>query len=372
MPFATITIKTASQHFTMAIIKHLGLQVRIHISGSPAVEYVDSDPEADPKFISPNQDVFTAATSHCYVESVEDTEFSIEFSVVTPEPPAKIWACNEKQLYVFVVDIGGHNGTRRHSIGPPKLTYMSEGIVDYAQGTIRKYRFARLSTHDDSCTQVDLEKDIKIANDTGRIRVAVYRYMVLGEKVRVSRSHHPEPGQTESKALAEKALKGRAIHHTATLSAASPYIRPRQPSRMELVGEYIDKTSSPFAVFYFKYRSRKALEEEMIIPRNVSEIDHGADDKKVKREINKKENDGRNPKRLRLKTENESGQEAIDLTQREDDDQFDDYDVGPKAKRPRVKMEGKPNAIDLTQWGDDDHSHDHDKEPELVDLTELD
>ncbi|MCJ1256978.1 hypothetical protein MMC24_004803 [Lignoscripta atroalba] len=67
--------------------------------------------------------------------------------------------------------------------------------------------------------------------------------------------------------LPEKALKGQALSHRASLGAPQ-----KGAPRTRFHCDYIDEANSPFAVFKFKYRSRKALEDTCIIPRSVTPV----------------------------------------------------------------------------------------------------
>lgn len=307
----------------MAIIEHLGLQIKVYISGSMAAEYIDPAPGVDPDFqISPIQDNPAVPTCHRYIESFEDTEFSVEISVIKPDKPAEMWTKNRDQAYSFSFTIDGSDDARLATLSHPNLGGMLYGVENYAQRTIKKFKFTRLSTHDNGCTETEFEQDMKAASNMGRIRGAVYRGVVLPEtyEIRTLGEHSPGMAQVENMSLTEKALKGRAIHHATTLSAETP-VTWAPPDRAPCIRD-IDPPNAPVAVFYFKYRSRKALEEEMIVPRNdpleasirdghVCNINVDRDGRKIKKE------GGNSPKSGRplLLVRNKDGQEVIDLTQ---------------------------------------------------------
>ncbi|KAL2290131.1 hypothetical protein FJTKL_00622 [Diaporthe vaccinii] len=66
------------------------------------------------------------------------------------------------------------------------------------------------------------------------------------------------------KELAQKAVEDNALSHRATLSAAAVI----DPPAVVSTWYFVDPLDAPLAVFYFKYRSIAALQEELVIPRS--------------------------------------------------------------------------------------------------------
>ncbi|KAI3394306.1 hypothetical protein diail_2953, partial [Diaporthe ilicicola] len=245
----------------MAIIEKLGLEVKVKVNGSTAAEYRDEEPDVEDAYGQ-------AVKTYHYVESVDNAEFVLQAGVLPGIKTSRRWLSrSEKHALSFAVAFdGGHDAAARlvhQSSGPQPL----DGVLDSANGTLRKFRFAPVSTIDDA-NKTRLATDTKTAQNLGLIRVSVFRVIVKGkdENKKLS-SARPDPNLAKDRlSIAEKALKGKAVSHGTTLSD------PIQSNSSFCDVQYVDLHASPLAVFYFKYRSREALQQLLIItrPRSLS------------------------------------------------------------------------------------------------------
>ncbi|KAF2399127.1 hypothetical protein EJ06DRAFT_549836 [Trichodelitschia bisporula] len=116
----------------------------------------------------------------------------------------------------------------------------------------QNYMFTNLVTVDDQSGQRSG------AQDLGKIEVRLHRCEQL--------DLYPGPSEQkydlEKKSIAEKALKGKAISHSATLGQPKTI---KRPDHVRI--NWIDTLQHPFATFEFRYRSKRDLETEYIIPR---------------------------------------------------------------------------------------------------------
>ncbi|MCJ1244363.1 hypothetical protein MMC30_001561 [Trapelia coarctata] len=132
--------------------------------------------------------------------------------------------------------------------------------------TIRKFKFARLQLADASYGPPSLPDSHRLEN-LGLITIKVERVNATASSRSLSRSTRTTEELSSQSPLSEKALKGRAVTHRTSFD---------QPERIATVKplncDYLDSLKHPYASFSFKYRSRKALQAELIIPRTPSPI----------------------------------------------------------------------------------------------------
>lgn len=314
----------------MAILEQLGLTVKIIVNGSVVEEYVDEEPDAGDDQVAPQ-----TTTCHRYIESSEYAEFAIEVGLDTSrDGVARAWTSNANNGFIFALDIDGaatldYLLTRQYQSG------VVNGITDWTRHTQQKFRFARLTTHDDPSAEAEMLRDQKAAQNIGRIRVAVRRGVVTGQRIGDARAEDGSQLAKGDAQLNEKALKGRAIHHAVALSPAVPtgHYGPRWLNKTRAV----DPVDAPIAVFYFKYRSRQALREEMVIPGPA---------------------EGQAEANYRMNVDDLSLEELRRLA-RERLEEIDKGNVkqehhdlhGPARALKVVKMDGGLEVVDLTQDG---------------------
>ncbi|KAG8163976.1 hypothetical protein KVR01_005894 [Diaporthe batatas] len=241
----------------MVIIKELGLEAEITVNGSTAAEYPDPEPEDIPY----GQ---TTKACHRYVESVDNAEFAIRVGIIPGNNPVREWTGRSRDhRLLFSVAFDGGHAVRSKTIWQYTTPTAMEGISDHAKGTLRKFRFAPVSTVDD-VNKERITRDMHVARDLGLIRICIFRGIWKQKSARKAGSGRSTKLGTDGISLAEKALKGKAISHGTALSAPVR-IAPRHSSRWEV--DWRDSTASPLAVFYFKYRSKESLQQELIIER---------------------------------------------------------------------------------------------------------
>lgn len=124
----------------MAIIEELGLEVKILIGGKAVKEYPDAEPDLQGLKLGPK-----TKTSHCYIECQENVEFEIDSKVRSGNNPAAWWAQRKKQI-VFKPSFNGGPYLQGILAISPGLTFSDNGIADFDDGTIQKFRFSSVST----------------------------------------------------------------------------------------------------------------------------------------------------------------------------------------------------------------------------------
>ncbi|KAL2290132.1 hypothetical protein FJTKL_00623 [Diaporthe vaccinii] len=246
----------------MAIIEKLGLEVKVKVNGSPAAEYPDEERDVD-------DDAGGRITNAChhYVESIDNAEFTIHFGLTPGFKTGHGWISRSRNhgLLFSVAFDGGHTVAKTvvHQRHNPQLL---QGVYDRETRTLRKFLFTPVTTVDDA-NKKRVATDMEVARNLGLIRISVCRVICHNRLRHHNSSHHHLKLGKHNISLAEKALKGRAVSHGTVLSAPV-----QSPGRGFYHVDYVDTKACPLAVFYFKYRSKEALQQELIItrPRSLS------------------------------------------------------------------------------------------------------
>ncbi|KAI1802605.1 hypothetical protein F4811DRAFT_390568 [Daldinia bambusicola] len=237
----------------MAVLQDVpGVKVSICINGADCPEYDDPD-------ISEQQR--SCPTSSKYIESSDNVEFTIRIIVDQNYD----WG-NTKHSLCFGLEIDSHPaGSRifnRSQLANGYGETVIHGKYVFCNNTSTWFNHAfKFSTVKivENQTKERLNKDQRVARALGSIDVKVRRVT----KARKSLSNVSyNRFKSSSFELAEKALKGKSISHGTILSAGTAITRPNYVHTKSLPGE-----DGPFAIFRFQYRSRGALQDEMIIPR---------------------------------------------------------------------------------------------------------
>ncbi|KAI9874215.1 MAG: hypothetical protein M1830_010057 [Pleopsidium flavum] len=207
------------------------IEVKVLVNGTAAQEYNDDEEEesSGPPIVKK------------YIEAISGAEFALQLEL----KPSCHFRC---ELMMFQILIDGKN-LESSLVTKAKFEEQPRGSEDHPQNT-------------DS----DLKDRVV---QLGTIRVEVHR---------VHGGVYREPGTsgsgwqwdelTELGTLPEKALKGHALSHNASLGL--PQFTP--PRGVWLGIEYLDGKYRPFAVFNFKYRSQKSLHDLRIIPRTPTPV----------------------------------------------------------------------------------------------------
>jgi len=140
----------------------------------------------------------------------------------------------------------------------PYLRLDGRDSKDGASVTLYKFQFSDLETRDLEKTD-DTSKFRDKYGDLGTIRAQVWRVSTYGD---IEMQARPTK---EMSAIPEKALKGRPLD-VATRYLATPSSTPF----LTIGTRYLDK--DPLATFYFKYRTRRALQSLMILERSSTPV----------------------------------------------------------------------------------------------------
>lgn len=239
---------------TMAIIQGLpGIEATVESQGKALPEY-DDDGEWRIEGITIAADKRTST----FVQCVSDTPFQIRVSIKVPLP-----ACD---FLAFSVYIDGQSVTKRviHYTGLPSSFCIDRSVQRLnAREIIRRdFKFARIRKIDDADSH-RVTNDAKAVPEIGEIVVRVYRARKEAAVREQRRFRTLNDSPTE---IAEKALKGQALSHGVAFGEENREASRKKTKRTV----FIDGKQNPIAVFRFKYRSREALQQELIIPRSPS------------------------------------------------------------------------------------------------------
>ncbi|EMR67008.1 hypothetical protein MGN70_000292 [Eutypa lata] len=242
----------------MAILEDVpGIKVTIRVGGVNCTEYDDPDAEDEQT---------SCSTSSKYIESVDDSEFSIHWEVNSD------YAWGPKP-YLLDADIyidghwlmGSVVSVARLSNIDGKCEVSNFGATRLCPETgswvVRKPKFSAVKIVEDT-DQGRIERDHEVVKELANITVKISR-VIDG-----SFNYSPNNQDTADTSfeLAEKSLKGKAISHGTTFSTIGSSTQKPEFAKVRIIPE----DDGPIAVFLFKYRSKEALKHELIIPRSPS------------------------------------------------------------------------------------------------------
>jgi hypothetical protein len=307
-----------------------GVSVEVRVAGERAKEYDPAEMEQD--------EASDESLTTCYIESNSGAIFSINYSVDENIQDLK------DELLIINVKIDGSfvGGT---FVTPPKPGNAPKHGAISTKATQCPVT-SRILEHPLMFTEVEavetedrhrISQDKEKAKGLGLINVEV----LVGKKGQTRPKVYDKTPDQNAFRIAEKAIKGSSVSHGTTYAPepcrnrilitnadADQYIRVGQGTVSSLPEIVCDYTrSSMLCRFHFKYRSRKALEHELVLPGMVanhtktttpsetpikSELD--GDLARIKTEVSgEKKQASSNPSRpaKKLKT----GRVVIDLTQ---------------------------------------------------------
>ncbi|RAR02987.1 hypothetical protein DDE83_008388 [Stemphylium lycopersici] len=250
---------------TMAIIqKTPGLQVQIRVNDRPLREYIDQHTQVAEKI----QERYIEATSNAAFEI--HTQFTPPFP--TNRPVSMIVTIDGKDVdepFIRAEELHARSG------------HVSAGPISYngREWFSQKYQFAALSI---KCSDAAPSDDLKRRLEPIGIITCEFYFLENAQK-------SPERRSIEGKKLEvldgvdEKAVKGEALSHQATLGVSEP-----TPGIEYFDAEYADG-GEPFATFHFYYRSMSALKDLHIIERTPDPIDLLANDDSVIGQMNREQ-----------------------------------------------------------------------------------
>ncbi|KAM0325325.1 hypothetical protein ACHAQA_007310 [Verticillium albo-atrum] len=314
-----------------------GIEAWVEVNGVRATEYQDDDGE---------QGVNELGARHqlCkYIESADNAVFTVQVDLTSHVLRNVPLPCDTLVTYLFV-DGNPIRSTcsfvRPMLADPIRIHFEGKHVDSQYPGyiNVNKLVFSAVSTVDDADT-LRIENDLRTARNIGLIQL---RFCVGTNRGPLENYHWPQQAENHASELAEKSLKGKAISH-GTSFAKGQY----QPSRGYVNMEY-PYGSTPFAVFNFKYRSRRALQQELVIPRTPTpdpeqHVLEGLSAEEVRRLAAERVRSLGEPSRVKdeSRTSVKRERDEVDLT-------------GPRVKREwkYTRTESGARAVDLTE--DDD------------------
>ncbi|KAH8778737.1 hypothetical protein F5883DRAFT_613592 [Diaporthe sp. PMI_573] len=317
----------------MAILEDLGLEIKIVVDNSPLQEYEGKEVDAP-------GDGFSDDIRKCrrYVKVNVDTEFGVQ---ICTTPNNEYLDDNKKKRLIVSIDLDGQKDLQVTLVGSLKRSDLVEGKSEHNGQTsvLRKFRFKTVSTVDDDDIG-RVHKDKKTAEVLGLIRVRIWR----GE---VTQNVPKRPHQTTSFGEIEDHLAEKALSHRAILSAAVP------ADAIPCAGfAYLETYEVPLAIFFFNYRPKAILQEELVIPRSREPSPVDVDSLPL-REIHRLAGESldilplhkiRRLAQLRLL----SGKEGNNTSSKGDVKREPGKDLASQQPRKFVKMSNGREAVDLT------------------------
>ncbi|KAK1727219.1 hypothetical protein CaCOL14_000794 [Colletotrichum acutatum] len=324
----------------MAVIDELkGVKVTVQVNGQEAIEYDDPD--------GLENDVNRKHATHRtfnYIESKDDTCFTVKYEVGNMhrwESPKSAFS-----LYLYVdgkrMDSVVCEASRFNQFAP---SYKWSTVVEGSRGSSRdpsydrlsKFKFSQVTTVDDA-TKERVEGDSQKAKSLGVIEVFVYPLTITGPSYSSGHEHYRD-NQNSTFNIAEKALKGRAVSHGTSFTDGG-FVSKRK----SVCAEYLNG-GNPIACFMFKYRSRDALQKELIIPRSPSPeaIDElsEADIRRLAAERLDEINNGRRSGTVKQERKGP-------IIKREFAEIYDLTEEPAKREWKKIKIDVNREAIDLT------------------------
>ncbi|OJD40029.1 uncharacterized protein BKCO1_200017 [Diplodia corticola] len=238
----------------MVVLERLpGLEVEVHVNGQPAAELESSD----------LPDEHRQATR--YIEAVSGAEFHVQWTFNAADFKYRNYAINGI-VYVDGKYADGRIFRPDAVKHKDSFTVKMSGVWKKEKGRFveRPMMFSDIMM--DEAGQSAAIKGLKEKLDLlGEITVKLYRGRAI-----------PSHGEGSRKAFStidkvpERALKGRAVSHQASLGKAR-----HSGAWITWDFEYEDYENGkrhPFAIFTFRYRSRRALQAECIIPRTPTPV----------------------------------------------------------------------------------------------------
>ncbi|KAF8850171.1 hypothetical protein BDZ45DRAFT_679972 [Acephala macrosclerotiorum] len=236
-----------------------GIEVIICVNGQPLVEYDDeSFPRSIPAANGRDTKVITK-----YIESVAGKEFSFEYIV---HDTYKL----DSPAIGFMPEVDNVKLGKKSFTGKPRggswpwverMTEMSTFDSKTRKWMKSTFKFTSIETSLDNNALSQVREDTEKMNKTGQLVVYVFRET---EGVIVDwpkTDGNPTLGITTK--VHEKALKGNPKYHNVSLGNSQVYENPKT----YLKRDYVDGRDSPILKYVFKYRSKEALKQLLIIER---------------------------------------------------------------------------------------------------------
>ncbi|KAI1367200.1 hypothetical protein F5Y08DRAFT_336869 [Xylaria arbuscula] len=219
----------------MAILKDTrGIEVTVMVSGKKTIEY-EADNDRKKSLTK-----YSCPTSTKYIESKDNAKFTI----IMNARREYAWGYKKHSL-IFRVDIDGDQVASMVVSSPEKLTVDSRSAYNpkSRRWESRRLKFSPVQILDDSNDE-RLAGDLRVVKNLGLITV------------------------TKTFNLSAKSMKGKAISHGTAFSSAKKIRTPRSVTTRPLPKD----KGRPIAVFNFLYRSKDALQQSLVIPRELPPV----------------------------------------------------------------------------------------------------
>ncbi|KAG4035007.1 hypothetical protein MFRU_002g03560 [Monilinia fructicola] len=234
------------------------LEVSVQVDGANVQEY-DDDEEitVKPGLVGEHQ---AGRTVSKFVEAVDGAEFCVR-CLISPQyirdsPNILVRAYVDGNLAQ-----GKVVGHARSSIlfeGKSIRTSHSSRSGDAEKWVMQKFRFSRLDISSEETRHSSLEQERKEAEKIGTIEVKIWRVSETTTVIPLTCNQL----SAASNRFHEKAFKGEAKTHNVSYSAKTPI-----PAQRFVDCKILDGKDYPIAIYKFKYRSREALKQLLIIER---------------------------------------------------------------------------------------------------------
>ncbi|KAK2047428.1 hypothetical protein LZ31DRAFT_517374 [Colletotrichum somersetense] len=324
----------------MAIIRDFpGVKVTVQVDGRDATEY--DDPDGVENDANRNNARWRTST---YVESKDDAFFCIRYQVDNShrwEGPNHAFALalyvDGKRADAVVCEARKFLNFNPFYVWESTIEGSRQKSTSSGYERLNKFKFSKVTTLDDAAND-RVKVDTAKSKLLGVIEVFIYPLIITGPS-RYTNSGYCYNTQNDNFEIAEKALKGRAISHGT--SFADGGVVSQRPS---VTAEYLNN-HNPIAAFTFKYRSRDALQKELIIPRSPSpEPIAGLSEAEIRR-LAMERLDDINNRRSSPTVKRES---HCPIIKREYTEILDLTEEPAKREWKKIKIEGNRVAIDLT------------------------
>ncbi|KAI0408604.1 hypothetical protein F4802DRAFT_356268 [Xylaria palmicola] len=237
----------------MAVLEALpGVEVTVRIAGADAVEYNNPYSEEDQSLAESGT---CCPTTTKYIECIDDAEFAIKIAASHDYA----WGYKNHSL-AYRLSVDGNTISRRAFSCPDEVIIDGKRAVCPKSRQWSKYtlKFSAVNTVDDP-TSERLAQDSEVAKHLGLIKVDFRRIIRTADRnAREVIANHAQKFE-----LAEKSIKGKAISHGTVFSPGEAISTPQH-----YMSEDLPEDTGPLAVFFFLYRSRDALQKQLIIPRD--------------------------------------------------------------------------------------------------------
>ncbi|CAG8983040.1 hypothetical protein HYALB_00010167 [Hymenoscyphus albidus] len=239
----------------MAILEEApGLSVGLIVDGQPAVEYDDDDEVGVGGDVSEYK---ASVTRSKYVESISEKEYAVEVKF----DAAFDFNCPSLSCWVT---IDGTNKVGKILKKENKLVLIKglEKNAGGGRGTLNKFKFAKINIDENNVQNI--QKDSKRVSKLGEIVVGFWRASTPIDTPPDEVTKPPGKKLADVTSVHEKAMKGQAKSHSTLF--APPVATTVRYSRVQ----ELDGIDHPLAIFRFKYRSREALKQLLVLPRTPS------------------------------------------------------------------------------------------------------